>query len=139
MKEKKTQTTEQIETLAFNKEECSNLKDILRDYIGMVEYTYKQNLAIVTAWEKALREEQDKNKTLELVKGLNQYKKNAEMLDLARMRADQLKQKVDVFIPDEENETTATEWTWEVQDGTTDNEPETKVSEDAEVLHETKE
>jgi hypothetical protein len=111
------------------------LAEILKDYKGMVEYAYKHNLMVVTQWEKMLREETNKEKTLELVKWLNQYKKNAEMLDLARMRADQLLQKVTLVIWELPDEVIDLEWSWQVQDDNTTNKQQSEVSEDAEVLH----
>ena len=134
-----TQTEQQTSTenkeIIFNEEDGLQLAESLKDYKWMVEYAYKHNLMFITQWEKMLREETDKEKTIELVKGLNQYKKNAEMLDLARMRADQLLQKVTLVIWELPDEVIDLEWSWQVQDDNTTDEQQSEVSEDAEVLH----
>lgn len=134
-----TQTEQQTSTenkdVIFNEEEGAQLQNILKDYMWFIEYTYKNNVMIITQWEKMLRDEQDKNKTLELVRWLNKYKKQAEMLDLARMRADQLLQKIILVQWELLDEVFEPEWDWELQDGATANEQEPEVSEDVEVLH----
>ena len=103
----------------------------------MVEYTYKHNVAIIAQWEKMLKESNDKQKTLDLVKMLEQYKEQSKILDIARLRADGIHLKVkDVLgIKDDTNETVITEWTWELQDGSASDKPDAEVSEGSEVLH----
>lgn len=107
MPKKKTTTEE----LTLNKDELHILDEVLTDYKGMVEYTYKHNVAIIAQGEKMLRESNDKDKTLELVKMLEQYKEQSKILDIARLRADgiHLKVKNSLGIKEEVDETTNTE------------------------------
>ena len=58
-----------------------------------------------------LKESNDKQKTLDLVKMLEQYKEQSKILDIARLRADGVHLKVkDVLgIKDDTNETVITE------------------------------
>ena len=130
-------TTKKNEELTLNKDELHILDEVLTDYKGMVEYTYKHNVAIIAQWEKMLKESNDKQKTLDLVKMLEQYKEQSKILDIARLRADGVHLKVkDVLgIKDDTNETVITEWTWELQDGSASDKPDAEVSEGSEVLH----
>ena len=130
-------TTKKNEELTLNKDELHILDEVLTDYKGMVEYTYKHNVAIIAQWEKMLKESNDKQKTLDLVKMLEQYKEQSKILDIARLRADGIHLKVkDVLgIKDDTNETVITEWTWELQDGSASDKPDAEVSEGSEVLH----
>lgn len=126
------------ETLTLNKDELVILNEVLEDYKGFVEYTYKNNVAIIAQWENMLRTSNDKDKTTDLVMMLEKYKEQAKMLDIARLRADGIHLKVkDVLgIKEEENESIDPDWTWAKQDGATTNEPDAEVSESSEVLHE---
>lgn len=133
MPKKKTTTEE----LTLNKDELHILDEVLTDYKGMVEYTYKHNVAIIAQGEKMLKESTDKQKTLDLVKMLEQYKEQSKILDIARLRADgiHLKVKNSLGIKEEVDETTNTEWAGTEQDGNPADEPNAEVSESSEVLH----
>ena len=134
MPKKKTTTTDE---LTLNKDELHILDEVLTDYKGMVEYTYKHNVAIIAQGEKMLKESTDKQKTLDLVKMLEQYKEQSKILDIARLRADgiHLKVKNSLGIKEEVDETTNTEWAGTEQDGNPADEPNAEVSENSEVLH----
>lgn len=82
------------------------MNEVLADYKGFIEYTYKNNLMIIAQGEQMLKTSGDKDKTIELVKGLEKYKEQAKMLDIARLRADGIHLKVkDVLgIKDEDEE-----------------------------------
>lgn len=124
-------------TLTLSWEELDILNEVLADYKGFIEYTYKNNLMIIAQWEHMLKQSSDKEKTIELVKWLEKYKEQAKMLDVARLRADGIHIKVkDVLGIKDEDEETVTEWTgWEEVSDTSE-QPDAEVSESSEVLHE---
>jgi len=126
-------------TLTLSWEELDILNEVLADYKGFIEYTYKNNLMIIAQWEHMLKQSGDKEKTIELVKWLEKYKEQAKMLDVARLRADGIHIKVkDVLGIKDEDEETVTEWTgWEEVSNTSE-QPDAEVSESSEVLHEDK-
>ena len=123
-------------TLTLSWEELDILNEVLADYKGFIEYTYKNNLMIIAQWEHMLKQSGDKEKTIELVKWLEKYKEQAKMLDVARLRADGIHIKVkDVLGIKDEDEETVTEWTgWEEVSDTSE-QPDAEVSESSEVLH----
>lgn len=94
-------------TLTLNKEELEILNEVLTDYKGFVEFTYKNNVAIIAQGENMLRASNDKDQTTKLVTMLEKYKEQSKMLDIARLRADSLHLKVkDVLgIKDEDADT----------------------------------
>ena len=126
-------------TLTLSWEELDILNEVLADYKGFIEYTYKNNLMIIAQGESMLKQSNDKDKTIELCKGLDKYKEQAKMLDVARLRADGIHIKVkDVLGIKDEDEETVTEWTgWEEVSDTSE-QPDAEVSESSEVLHEDK-
>lgn len=128
---------EQAEKLTLNKDELHILDEVLTDYKGMVEYTYKHNVAIIAQGERMLKESTDKQKTLDLVKMLEEYKEQSKVLDIARLRADwlHLKVKESLGIKDEGDESTKSDGTRTEQDGSASDESDAEVSEGSEVLH----
>lgn len=132
---KKTKVT--TEELTLNKDELHILDEVLTDYKGMVEYTYKHNVAIIAQGEKMLKESTDKQKTLDLVKMLEQYKEQSKILDIARLRADGIHLKVkDVLgIKDEPDANTNESWNGTEENGSASDESDAEVSEGSEVLH----
>lgn len=128
---------ENIKQLTLSWEELDILNEVLADYKGFIEYTYKNNLMIIAQGEQMLKTSGDKEKTIELVKGLDKYKEQAKMLDIARLRADGIHLKVkDVLGIKDEDEEIKSEWTgWEEVSDTSE-QPDAEVSESSEVLHE---
>ena len=82
------------------------LNEVLSDYKGFIEYTYKNNLMIIAQGEHMLKTSSDKDKTVDLIKAIDQYKEQSKMLDVARLRADSvhLKVKEALGIKDEPDE-----------------------------------
>jgi len=85
-----------------------------------------------------LKTSSDKDKTIDLIKAIDQYKEQAKMLDVARLRADSVHLKVkDALgikdLPDEVIEPTGT---GAEQDDTPADKPDAEVSESVEVLPE---
>ena len=117
-------------------EELDILNEVLADYKGFIEYTYKNNLMIIAQGEQMLKTSSDKAKTIELCKGIDKYKEQAKMLDIARLRADgiHIKVKEVLGIKDEPDEVIEPEWVGAEQDDSTANEPNAEVSESVEVL-----
>ena len=126
------------ETLTLNKEDLDILNEVLADYKGFIEYTYKNNLMIIAQGEQMLKTSSDKAKTIELIKGIDQYKEQAKMLDIARLRADgvHLKVKDALGIKDEPDEVIEPSGAGETQDDTSADQPSAEVSESVEVLPE---
>lgn len=124
-------------TLTLSWEELDILNEVLADYKGFIEYTYKNNLMIIAQGEQMLKTSGDKDKTIELVKWLEKYKEQAKMLDIARLRADGIHLKVkDVLgIKDEDEEIKSDGVGWEEVSDTSE-QPDAEVSESSEVLHE---
>jgi hypothetical protein len=124
------------ETLTLNKEDLDILNEVLADYKGFIEYTYKNNLMIIAQGEQMLKTSSDKAKTIELCKGIDQYKEQAKMLDIARLRADgvHLKVKEALGIKDEPDEVIEPSGDGEGKDDTPADEPNAEVSESVEVL-----
>jgi hypothetical protein len=125
-------------TLVINEEDLKILNDVLTDYKGFVEYTYKTNVTIIAQGEQMLKTSSDKDKTIDLIKAIDQYKEQAKMLDVARLRADSVHLKVkDALgikdLPDEVIEPTGA---GEVQNDTSADKPNAEVSESVEVLPE---
>lgn len=135
-RKKKAETSEK--TLTINEEELKILDEVLTDYKGFVEFTYKNNVAIITQGEQMLKTSSDKDKTIELIKGIDKYKEQAKYLDIARLRADgvHLKVKDALGIKDEPDEIINPDWDGAEQDDTPANEPDAEVSESVEVLPE---
>lgn len=137
MPKKKTEVTEK--ELTLKGEELEIMDEVLADYKGFIEYTYKNNLMIIAQGEQMLKTSNDKAKTIELCKWLDKYKEQAKMLDIARLRADGIHLKVkDVLGIKDEDGTTNSTGTWGEEDGDTANEPTPEVPESSEVLHEDK-
>lgn len=136
MPKKKAET--EAKTLQINEEDLKILNDVLTDYKGFVEYTYKSNLMIIAQGEQMLKTSSDKDKTVDLIKAIDQYKEQSSMLDVARLRADSVHQKVKeaLGIKDEPDEIIEPEWAGEVQDDTSTNEQDAEVSKSVEVLPE---
>lgn len=125
-------------TLVINEEDLNILNDVLTDYKGFVEYTYKTNVTIIAQGEQMLKTSSDKDKTIDLIKAIDQYKEQAKMLDIARLRADSVHLKVkdalDIKdLPDEVIEPTGA---GEEQNDTSADKPQPEVSESVEVLPE---
>ena len=133
---KKKATTEK--TLTINEEELKILNEVLADYKGFIEYTYKNNVAIVAQGEQMLKTSSDKDKTIDLIKAIDQYKEQAKMLDIARLRADSVHIKVKdaLGIKDEPDEVIEPTGAGEVQDGTPTDKSDAEVSESVEILPE---
>lgn len=131
----KSKTTEQ---LTLNKEDLDILNEVLADYKGFIEYTYKNNLMIIAQGEQMLKTSSDKAKTIELCKGIDQYKEQAKMLDIARLRADSvhLKVKDALGIKDEPDEVIEPSGDGEWKDDTPADKPDAEVSQSVEVLPE---
>ena len=139
MVKKKETLEENIKQLTLSWEELDILNEVLADYKGFIEYTYKNNLMIIAQGEQMLKTSGDKDKTIELVKWLEKYKEQAKMLDVARLRADgiHLKDKDVLGIMDEDEEIKP-EWTGGEEIGDTSEQSDAEVSESSEVLHEDK-
>lgn len=125
-------------TLLINEEELNILNEVLEDYKWFVEYTYKNNVAIIAQGEQMLKTSSDKDKTIDLIKAIDQYKEQAKMLDIARLRADSVHLKVKGALgikdlPDEIIEPTGA---GEEQNDTSADKPDAEVSESVEVLPE---
>lgn len=125
-------------TLVINEEDLKVLNDVLTDYKGFVEYTYKTNVTIIAQGEQMLKTSSDKDKTIDLIKAIDQYKEQAKMLDVARLRADSVHLKIkDALgikdLPDEIIEPTGA---GEEQNDTSADKPDAEVSESVEVLPE---
>lgn len=126
-------------TLTLNKEELEILNEVLTDYKGFVEFTYKNNVAIIAQGENMLRASNDKDQTTKLVTMLEKYKEQSKMLDIARLRADSLHLKVkDVLGIKDENADTNEPWDGTEENDTSANKQDAEVSEGSEVLHEDK-
>lgn len=126
-------------TLTLNKEELEILNEVLTDYKGFVEFTYKNNVAIIAQGENMLRTSNDKDQTTKLVTMLEKYKEQSKMLDIARLRADSLHLKVkDVLGIKDENADTNEPWDGTEENDTSANKQDAEVSEGSEVLHEDK-
>lgn len=126
-------------TLTLNKEELEILNEVLTDYKGFVEFTYKNNVAIIAQGENMLRASNDKDQTTKLVTMLEKYKEQSKMLDIARLRADSLHLRVkDVLGIKDENADTNEPWDGTEENDTSANEQDAEVSEGSEVLHEDK-
>lgn len=124
--------------LTINEEDLNILNEVLADYKGFIEYTYKNNLMIIAQGEHMLKTSSDKDKTVDLIKAIDQYKEQSKMLDVARLRADSVHLKVKEALgikdlPDEIIEPTGD---GEGKDDTPANEPDAEVSESTEVLSE---
>jgi len=125
-------------TLLINEEDLKILNEVLTDYKWFVEYTYKTNVAIIAQGEQMLKTSSDKDKTIDLIKAIDQYKEQSSMLDIARLRADSVHNKVKEALginnlPDEVIEPTGA---WEEQDDTSADKQDAEVSESVEVLPE---
>lgn len=127
------------ETLTLNKEELEILNEVLTDYKGFVEFTYKNNVAIIAQGENMLRASNDKDQTTKLVTMLEKYKEQSKMLDIARLRADSLHLKVKnvLGIKDEDADTNES-WDGAEENDTSADKQDAEVSEGSEVLHEDK-
>ena len=126
-------------TLTLNKEELEILNEVLTDYKGFVEFTYKNNVAIIAQGENMLRASNDKDQTTQLVTMLEKYKEQSKILDIARLRADSLHLKVkDVLGIKDENADTNEPWDGTEENDTSANKQDAEVSEGSEVLHEDK-
>ena len=137
MPKKKVETTETAEkTLTLSWEDLDILNEVIADYKWFVEYTYKNNLMIIAQGEQMLKSSSDKGKTIDLIKAIDQYKEQAKMLDIARLRADGLHQKVKevLGIKDEPDEVIEPDGAGAKQDDTPADEPNAEVSESVEVL-----
>ena len=135
MPKKKTETAK---TLTINEEDLNILNEVLADYKGFIEYTYKNNVAIVAQGEQMLKTSSDKDKTIDLIKAIDQYKEQAKMLDIARLRADSvhLKVKDALGIKDLPDEVIEPSGAGEAQDDTSADQSSAEVSESVEVLPE---
>lgn len=144
MPRKKTTTVETTEaaettaTLTLSQDDLQILHEVLTDYKWFIEYTYRNNVAIIAQGERMLKESSDKDKTIELIKGIDQYKEQAKFLDIARLRADgvHLKVKEALWIKDMPDEIIEPAGNGTEQDDTTANQPDAEVSESVEVLPE---
>ena len=137
MPKKKVETTETTEkTLTLSWEDLDILNEVIADYKWFVEYTYKNNLMIIAQGEQMLKSSSDKDKTIDLIKAIDQYKEQAKMLDIARLRADGLHQKVKevLGIKDEPDEVIEPDGAGAEQDDASADEPNAEVSESVEVL-----
>lgn len=125
-------------TLLINEEELKILNEVLEDYKWFVEYTYKNNVAIIAQGEQMLKTSSDKDKTIDLIKAIDQYKEQAKYLDVARLRADSvhLKVKDALGIKDMPDEIIEPTGAGEEQNDTTADKPDAEVSESVEVLPE---
>lgn len=135
-RKKKAETAEK--TLTINEEELKILDEVLTDYKGFVEFTYKNNVTIIAQGEQMLKTSSDKDKTIELIKGIDKYKEQAKYLDIARLRADwvHLKVKEALGIKDEPDEIINPDWDGAKQDDTPADKSDAEVSESVEVLPE---
>lgn len=133
---KKKATAEKM--LQINEEDLNILNEVLADYKGFIEYTYKNNVAIVAQGEQMLKTSSDKDKTIDLIKAIDQYKEQAKMLDIARLRADSvhLKVKDALGIKDLPDEVIEPSGAGETQDDTSADQSSAEVSESVEVLPE---
>jgi len=119
-------------SITYSWDDLRTLDAILTDYKGFVEYTYRTNVTIIAQWEQMLKTSSDKAKTIDLIKGINEYKKQAAYLDIARNRADQLHQKLAAVLPDSiYNEGNTEEWAAAPSDDNPTDEPSPAVSEAA--------
>lgn len=140
MAKKKQAENKQLEnkSLTVNEEDLKILNDVLTDYKGFVEYTYKTNVTIIAQGEQMLKTSSDKDKTVDLIKAIDQYKEQAKMLDVARLRADSvhLKVKDALGIKNLPDEVIEPDGIGAEQNDTAANEPNAEVSESVEVLSE---
>ena len=51
--------------LTINEEDLNILNEVLSDYKGFIEYTYKNNLMIIAQGEHMLKTSSDKDKTVD--------------------------------------------------------------------------
>lgn len=125
-------------TLTVNEEELNILNEVLADYKGFIEYTYKNNVAIIAQGEQMLKTSSDKDKTIDLIKAIDQYKEQAKYLDVARLRADSVHIKVKdaLGIKDMPDEIIEPAGAGEEQNGDTADKSGAEVSESVEVLPE---
>ena len=125
-------------TLQINEEELNILNEVLADYKGFIEYTYKNNVAIIAQGEQMLKTSSDKDKTIDLIKAIDKYKEQAKYLDIARLRADSvhLKVKDALGIKDLPDEVIEPSGDGTEQNDTSANQPSAEVSESVEVLPE---
>lgn len=138
MAKKKETLEENTKQFTFSWEDLDILNEVLADYKGFIEYTYKNNLMIIAQGEQMLKTSSDKAKTIELCKGIDQYKEQAKMLDIARLRADSvhLKVKDALGIKDEPDEVIEPSGDGEGKVNTPAGKPDAEVSESVEVLPE---
>lgn len=140
MPKKKQAENKHVEnkSLTVNEEDLKILNDVLTDYKGFVEYTYKTNVTIIAQGEQMLKTSSDKDKTIDLIKAIDQYKEQAKMLDVARLRADSvhLKVKDALGIKDMPDEIIEPTGAGEEQNDTAAYKPDAEVSESVEVLPE---
>jgi hypothetical protein len=125
-------------TLQINEEELNILNEVLADYKGFIEYTYKNNVAIIAQGEQMLKTSSDKDKTIDLIKAIDKYKEQAKYLDIARLRADSvhLKVKDALGIKNEPDEVIEPSGDGTEQNDTSADQPSAEVSESVEVLPE---
>ena len=93
---------------------------------------------IIAQGEQMLKTSSDKDKTIDLIKAIDQYKEQSKMLDIARLRADSVHLKVKEALgikdlPDKIIEPTGA---GEEQNDTAADKPDAEVSESVEVLPE---
>ena len=124
--------------LMINEEDLNILNEVLTDYKGFVEFTYKNNLMIIAQGEQMLKTSSDKDKTIDLIKAIDQYKEQTKMLDIARLRADSvhIKVKEALWIKDMPDEVIDPVGNGTEQDGIATDKPDAEVSESVEVLPE---
>ena len=124
--------------LMINEEDLNILNEVLTDYKGFVEFTYKNNLMIIAQGEQMLKTSSDKDKTIDLIKAIDQYKEQTKMLDIARLRADSVHIKVKdaLWIKDMPDEVIEPAGDGEGKDDTPADKSDAEVSESVEVLPE---
>ena len=123
--------------VVYRWDEVSALEEILTDYIGILQHSYKHGLAAVAAREYAVEHPEiiknnskemadNPDKILEEIKWeLEQMKKDLPHIDKAISRAIQLRSRVDEILHinrEKENEDDTSTWAWELQDGDSTNE-----------------
>jgi len=124
--------------VVLNWEQVSHLNDMLFDYTYWMRGYYEDLLRVIAAWKKMLKESSDKDKTVDLIKDLDDMQESAEKLDIGRLRCDAilLKCRDALGIKTDLDEDIKARRDREAQARNTAKQPATEVSESTEVLPE---
>lgn len=144
MSKKQEQTT--VKSITYNWDELTSLQESLESYLGILTFNYMNGLIASTQGKQMLPTIEDEEKKKQIEEEIKKIKDDLVVLDIAIPRVKTLLLKLnDVLGIDKtydtaeeilkrnniEYETTETEWAWEVQANTADNEQQAEVSESA--------